>query len=161
MPIVEDEVLYMNPKGLGNLELSDDENELSKAKTRGKKKVEKLKIPVPACVKFLMEILTKKRPFNDVETVTFPAECNAALQINLSPKLKDPGSFSIPCHIGSIVIDKALCDWGASVSVMLYSICKKLNMGQLRVTNMTLQMASRSLKRPLGVLEDVPVRVGK
>ncbi|XP_074314883.1 uncharacterized protein LOC141651054 [Silene latifolia] len=34
-------------------------------------------------------------------------------------------------------------------------------MGQLRVNSMTLQMADRSLKRPLGVLEDVPVRVRK
>ncbi|XP_074291611.1 uncharacterized protein LOC141618416 [Silene latifolia] len=34
-------------------------------------------------------------------------------------------------------------------------------MGQLHVTSMTLQMADRSLKRPLGVLEDVLVRVGK
>ncbi|XP_074291765.1 uncharacterized protein LOC141618560 [Silene latifolia] len=34
-------------------------------------------------------------------------------------------------------------------------------MGQLRVTNMTLQMADRSLKSPLVGLEDVPVRVGK
>ncbi|XP_074288183.1 uncharacterized protein LOC141613349 [Silene latifolia] len=112
-------------------------------------------------VKNLQEIETKKRPFNEVEMVAFTIECNEALQANLPPKLKDPGSFSIPSQIVSIAIDKALCDLWASVSVMPYSICQKLNMGQLRVTNMTLQMADRSLRRPLGVLEDVPVRVGK
>ena len=58
-------------------------------------------------------------------------------------------------------IDKALCDLGASVSVMPLSICNKLDMGSLKSTNVTLQMADRSTKRPLGVLEDVPVRVGK
>ncbi|XP_074277630.1 uncharacterized protein LOC141601264 [Silene latifolia] len=121
----------------------------------------KLVTQVSAYAKFLKEILTKKKTFNEVETVAFIAECNAALQANLPPILKDPGSFSIPYHIGSIAIDKALCDLGDSVSVMPYSICQKVNMGQLRVTNMILQMADRSLKRPLGVLEDVPVRVGK
>ncbi|XP_074300972.1 uncharacterized protein LOC141632313 [Silene latifolia] len=34
-------------------------------------------------------------------------------------------------------------------------------MGRMSVTNMTLQMADRSIKHPLGVLEDVPVRGGK
>ncbi|XP_074315104.1 uncharacterized protein LOC141651284 [Silene latifolia] len=107
---------------------------------------------------------SSKQPDNlppQVETVAFTAECNAALQANLPPKLKDPRSFSIPCHIGSIAISKDLYDLGAIVSVMSYSICQKLKMGQLRVTNMTLQMAARYLKRPLGVLEDVPVREGK
>ncbi|XP_074282896.1 uncharacterized protein LOC141607445 [Silene latifolia] len=59
------------------------------------------------------------------------------------------------------VIDKALCDLGASVSVMPYSVCKKLNMRHLKVTNVTLQMADRTVKRSLGVLEDVPVKIGK
>ena len=75
--------------------------------------------------------------------------------------MKDPGSFSIPCNIGPVFIDKALCDLGASVSVMPLSVCRKLNMGNLKVTNITLQMADRTVKYPKGILEDVPVRVGK
>ncbi|XP_074304269.1 uncharacterized protein LOC141638983 [Silene latifolia] len=102
-----------------------------------------------------------KQAYEQVNAISLRSECNAALQANLSPKLKDLGSFSILCHISSLAIDKALCDLGASVSVMPYSICKKFNMGELSVTNMTLQMADKSLKRPLGVLEDVPVRVEK
>ncbi|KAL9232891.1 hypothetical protein vseg_007953 [Gypsophila vaccaria] len=34
-------------------------------------------------------------------------------------------------------------------------------MGELKSTNITLQMANRTIKRPTGVLEDVPVKVGK
>ncbi|KAL9227914.1 hypothetical protein vseg_003549 [Gypsophila vaccaria] len=34
-------------------------------------------------------------------------------------------------------------------------------MGELKSTNITLQMADRTIKRPLGVLEDVLVKVGK
>ncbi|XP_074315885.1 uncharacterized protein LOC141652167 [Silene latifolia] len=34
-------------------------------------------------------------------------------------------------------------------------------MGHLKVTTVTLQMADRTVKRPLGVLEDVPIKIGK
>ena len=116
---------------------------------------------IPSYAKFMKEILTRKRSISEVETVAFTAECSVVLQNKSPPKLKDPGSFSIPCHIGNLLIDNALCDLGASVSVMPLSVCSKLNMGKLKATNITLQMADRSFKYPLGVLEDVPVRVGK
>ncbi|XP_074296920.1 uncharacterized protein LOC141627583 [Silene latifolia] len=116
---------------------------------------------VSAYAKFMKEILTRKSSFDEVETVAFTQKCRAAMHATILPKLKDPGSFSIPCHIGHLAISKALCDSRASVNVMPYSICKKLNIGQLNITNMTLQMADRSLQCPLGVLEDVPVRIGK
>ncbi|XP_074299797.1 uncharacterized protein LOC141630964 [Silene latifolia] len=116
---------------------------------------------VPSYAKFMKDILTRKRNFNEVETIAFTEECSALLQSKSPPKLKDPGSFSISCTIGTHVIDKALCDLGASVTVMPYSVCEKLNMGHLKVTNVTLQMADRTVKRPLGVLEDVSVKIGK
>ncbi|XP_074271627.1 uncharacterized protein LOC141595559 [Silene latifolia] len=211
LPTNSDEVPCMHPKGLGNLELSDNEKEVGETETRDGNKSEKKKkdgtmleaelititLPfphreqkskldkqfgrfmevvknlqvsvrftelitqVPGFMKFMMEILTRKRSFDEVETVAFTQKCSAVLQTNSPPKFKDPWSFSIPCHIGHLVIIKALCDLGASVSVMPCSICKKLNMGQMTVTNMTLQIAGRSIKHPLAVLEDVPIRVGK
>ncbi|XP_074351944.1 uncharacterized protein LOC141691100 [Apium graveolens] len=115
---------------------------------------------VPSYAKFLKDILTKKRSFCEVETVAFTEECSVVLQNKSPPKLKDPGSFSIPCHLGALFIDKALCDLGASVSVTSLSIFQKLNMGELKCTQMTLQMADRFIQYPLGILEDVPVRVG-
>ena len=116
---------------------------------------------VPMYAKFLKEMITKKKDFGGVETVALTAECSAMLQNKSKPKLKDPGSFSIPCHIGALFIDKALCDLGASVSIIPLSACNRLNMGALKCSQITLQMADRSIKYPLGVLEDVPVRVGK
>ena len=76
-------------------------------------------------------------------------------------KLKDPGSFSIPCVIGKYVIDKALCDLGESVSLILLSICEKLKLGDMRPTKMSLQLADRSVKFPIGMLENIPVRIGQ
>ncbi|XP_056697511.1 uncharacterized protein [Spinacia oleracea] len=55
----------------------------------------------------------------------------------------------------------AITEECASVSVIRFSIYKNLNMGELKCTTITLQMADHSIKYPLGVLEDVPVRVGK
>ncbi|XP_074336433.1 uncharacterized protein LOC141673580 [Apium graveolens] len=106
---------------------------------------------VPSYAKFLKDILTKKRSFAEVETVAFTEKYSVVLQNKSPPKLKDPGSFSIPCHLGALFIDKALCDLGASVSVMPLSIFQKLNMGELKFTQMTLQMVDRSIKYPLGI----------
>ncbi|KAJ9183983.1 hypothetical protein P3X46_007774 [Hevea brasiliensis] len=116
---------------------------------------------MPSYAKFLKEILSNKRKLEDDETVALTEECSAILQRKLPPKLKDPGSFSIPCHIGESCSTKALCDLGASVSLMPLSIYKKLNMGDLKPTHISLQLADRSIKYPEGILENVPLKVGK
>ena len=116
---------------------------------------------MPSYAKFLKEILSNKKKLEDNETVMLTAECSAIIQNNMPPKLKDPGSFSIPCVIGKFVIDKALCNLGASVSLMPLSICEKLQLGELRPTRMSLQLADRSVKYPVGMLENIPVRIGQ
>lgn len=74
-------------------------------------------------------------------------------------KLKDPCSFSIPCVIGKYVIDKALCDLEASMSLMPLSICERLNLGDLKPTKMSLQLDDISVNYLIGILEDIPVRI--
>ncbi|XP_058002293.1 uncharacterized protein LOC131179460 [Hevea brasiliensis] len=64
-------------------------------------------------------ILSNKRRLEDYETVALTEECSAILQNKLPPKLKDPGSFSIPYLIGNMNIDKALCDLGPSEDVQI------------------------------------------
>ena len=56
----------------------------------------------------------------------------------LPTKLKDPSSFSIPCMIGSVSIDRALCNLGSSVSLMPYSIFNRRGLGELRSTHIFL-----------------------
>ncbi|XP_010555966.1 PREDICTED: uncharacterized protein LOC104825339 [Tarenaya hassleriana] len=79
---------------------------------------------------------------------------------DLPRKMADPGSFSIACKLGNLFIEQALCDLGASVSLMPLSIFKRLGVGELKPTQMILQLADRSTKRPAGILEDMPVKVG-
>ncbi|XP_074299342.1 uncharacterized protein LOC141630417 [Silene latifolia] len=75
-------------------------------------------------------------------------------------KLQDPGSFSIPCTVGNMSIKRALCDLGASVSILLLLIARKVGLHDMIPTSMTLQLVDRSVQRPMGVIEDVPVKIG-
>ena len=52
---------------------------------------------------------------------------SAVIQRKLPPKCKDPGSFTIPCTIGTSRFEQALLDLGASINVMPYSVY--LNLG--------------------------------
>ncbi|XP_062080164.1 uncharacterized protein LOC133784913 [Humulus lupulus] len=99
---------------------------------------------MPSCVKFMKEILSNKRKMGDYETVPLTEECNAILQRKLPQKLRDSGSFTIPCTIGDFECKHALCDLGATMP-----------------TTVTLQLADRSVKHPRGIIEDVLVKVDK
>ena len=116
---------------------------------------------MPSYVKFMKDILSHKRRLADFEIVNLTEECSAILQRKLQQKLKDPGSFTIPCTIGNAIFERALCDLGASINLMPLSIFKRLGLGEARPTTVTLQLADRSLKHPRGVIEDVLVKVEK
>ena len=116
---------------------------------------------MPSYVKFIKDILSQKRRLADFETVNLTEECSAILQRKLPQKLKDPGSFTIPCTIGNATFERALSDLGASINLMPLSIFKHLGLGEARPTTVTLQLADRSLKHPRGVIEDVLVKVDK
>ena len=61
---------------------------------------------MPLYAKFLKEILSKKRKIDEHETVALGEECSTMVLNQLTAKLKDPGSFSIPCTIGNVSIDR-------------------------------------------------------
>ena len=75
--------------------------------------------------------------------------------------MQDRGSFTIPYTIGNFEFKKALCDSGASINLMPLLVVKRLSLGELTPTTMTLQMVDRTMAQPKGVLEDVLIKVGK
>ncbi|KAG8499030.1 hypothetical protein CXB51_005405 [Gossypium anomalum] len=101
--------------------------------------------------KILKDLLTNKRKFEDFSTVELNEECSAILQNKLPTKLKDPGSFTIPCLIGSLNVENALTDLGASINLMPYKMFKQLGLEEPKPTRMSIQLADRSVKY-LGVL---------
>ncbi len=119
---------------------------------------------MPAYAKFLKEILAKKRlvPESILEcnSLSLSTICSAMHKKNLPEKLCDPGRFAITIGLGNYNY-KALVDLGASASLMPLSIWTKINMGDLRPVNMKLFMADGSCVHPTGVIDDVPVKVGK
>ena len=62
--------------------------------------------------------------------------------------------------IGLLHFANALYDLGASINLMPLSIYKKLGLGDPKPTAMRLLMADRTMKRPIGILHDVLVKVG-
>ncbi|CAL8988366.1 unnamed protein product [Prunus brigantina] len=105
------------------------------------------------------DLCTNKRRFKEHEQVALSEEVSAVLQRKLPPKLKDPGSFSIPCTVGDFKFQKALLDLGASINLMPYHVYEKLNLGELQATSVSIQLADRTIRYPKGILEDVLVKV--
>ena len=116
---------------------------------------------MPLYAKFLKEILSKKRRIAEEGVVNLTATCSAVIKKNLPEKMKDPGSFTIPCIIGQFEFQRALCDTGASINLIPLSVARRLSLGELTPTTVTLQMADRTMAKPEGVIEDVLVKVGK
>ncbi|XP_052290039.1 uncharacterized protein LOC127899933 [Citrus sinensis] len=116
---------------------------------------------MPNYVKFLKDILARKRRLGEFETVALTQESSHMLQSKIPTKLKDPGSFTIPCSIGTRYAGRALCDLGASINLMPLSVFKQLGVGECRLTTVTLQLADRSHAYPEGKIEDVLVKVDK
>ncbi|XP_022899523.1 uncharacterized protein LOC111412887 [Olea europaea var. sylvestris] len=102
---------------------------------------------MPNYAKFLKEVMSKKRKLEEFETVKLTEEYL--------------GSFNIPCNIGGITFDRALCDLGASINLMPLSVFKKLGLGKVNPTTLTLELAGRSITYPKGIIEDVLVKVDK
>ncbi|XP_034203540.1 uncharacterized protein LOC117618018 [Prunus dulcis] len=88
---------------------------------------------IPKYAKFLKDLCTNKRRFKEHEQVALSEEVSAVLQRKLPPKLKDPGSFSIPCIVGDFKIPKALLDLGASINLIVVKMLTRNCTGQLVV----------------------------
>ncbi|XP_027348103.1 uncharacterized protein LOC113859562 [Abrus precatorius] len=116
---------------------------------------------MPKYAKFLKDLLSNKKKLEELATVTLNEECSAILQNKMPEKLKDPGSFTLPCLIGRLIVDRALADLGASINLIPYSVFKKLGLGEPRPTRLSIQLADRSIKYPRGIIEDVLVKVDK
>ncbi|XP_057719446.1 uncharacterized protein LOC130933854 [Arachis stenosperma] len=95
------------------------------------------------------------------ETVLLTEECSAVIQRGIPPKLKDPGGFVVSCTIGKTILNKALCDLGASINLMPLSMMRKLDIEELKPTRMSLVMADRSIKTPNGIVENLLVKIGE
>ncbi|XP_016574253.1 uncharacterized protein LOC107871920 [Capsicum annuum] len=104
------------------------------------------------------DLLTKKKKVS-CETVDNLHHCSVVLSQSLVYKKLDPGNFTIPCIVGTVKFEKALCDHGISINLISLAVYKRLDIGVTTPTNLRLVMEDRSIKRPVGILHDVLVKV--
>ena len=116
---------------------------------------------VPTYAKFLKDMCTVKRGLGIDKKAFLIEQVSAIIQSKTPVKYKDTGSSTISVNIEGTCMDKALLDLGASVNLLSYSVYKKLGLGELKPTNITLSLAGRSVKIPKGIVEDVLVKVDK
>ena len=96
---------------------------------------------IPQYAKCLKELCTQKRATNVPKTAFLTANTSSALS-NLTPvKYKDPGCPMIDCKIGNTHISRALLDLSASVNLLPYTVYCQLGLGEIKPTNITLQLA--------------------
>ncbi|XP_016173084.1 uncharacterized protein LOC107615543 [Arachis ipaensis] len=86
-------------------------------------------------------------------------ECSALINKDILMKKRDPGSFHILCAIGETKIDRGFYDLGASINVMPLSLIKKLQINELRSTDVIIQLADKTQKKAEEVVENVLVKV--
>nr|XP_009613761.1 uncharacterized protein LOC104106828 [Nicotiana tomentosiformis]XP_016479151.1 PREDICTED: uncharacterized protein LOC107800489 [Nicotiana tabacum] len=110
--------------------------------------------------KYLKDLITKRKTINN-EVVSVTHRVSSIIATTAVQNKEDSGAFTIPCTIGLHDFAQTLCDNGASINLMPLAIYKQSRLGMPRPTSMRLQMANRSIKRPVGIVDDVLVKVGK
>ncbi|CAL1382075.1 unnamed protein product [Linum trigynum] len=116
---------------------------------------------MPRYAKYVKGFLINKPKLEGLASVTLGEECSAFLLDRLPKKRSAPGSFTIPLDIGDHHIDNALAELGASVNVMTYKLFKKLGVGELKTSKLSITLADCSVISLRGIVEDMMVRVGK
>ena len=88
-------------------------------------------------VKFMKEIMSKKKKLDAYGIVSLSEKCNSFIQKKLPETVKDPGSFTILCVIREHTFSKTLCDLGSNINLVPLSVIRKLNLGKLTLTTLS------------------------
>nr|GEV27335.1 reverse transcriptase domain-containing protein [Tanacetum cinerariifolium] len=117
-------------------------------------------ILMPKFASTLKALIENKEKLSEMVRTLLNEHCSAVLLKKLPEKLGDPGKFLIPCDFPGMGECLALADLDASINLMPFSVCKILSLPDLTPTCMTLELADHSISHPVGVAEDVYVKVG-
>nr|GEY35317.1 hypothetical protein [Tanacetum cinerariifolium] len=111
-------------------------------------------------VPLIKRLLTNKDKLCGVVRTPLNEHCSAILLKKLLEKLGDLGKFLILCDFPRKAECLSLVHLSANINLMPLSVWNKLSLPYLTPTCMTLELADRSISRPVGVAEDVYVKVG-
>ncbi|GKE57756.1 reverse transcriptase domain-containing protein, partial [Tanacetum coccineum] len=108
---------------------------------------------MPKFASTFKSLLSNKEKLFKLANTPLNKNCSAVLLKKLPEKLRNPRKFLIPCDFLKLVECLALADLGASINLMPLSVWKKLSLPELTL--------NRSVTYPVGIAEDVFVKVGK
>nr|GEV50237.1 ribonuclease H-like domain-containing protein [Tanacetum cinerariifolium] len=108
----------------------------------------------------IKSLLTNKDKLCELARTPLNEHCLAVLLKKLPEKLGDPSKFLILCDFPGMAECLALADLGVSINLMPLSVWNKLSLPNLSPTCMTLELSDHLISRPVGVAEDVFVKMG-
>nr|GEX28142.1 reverse transcriptase domain-containing protein [Tanacetum cinerariifolium] len=108
----------------------------------------------------LKALIGNKEKLSEMARTPMNEHYSMVILNKLPKKLGDPKKFLIPCEFPGMDECLALADLGASINLMPLSVWKELSLPELTSTCMTLELADRSVFKPIGIAKDVKVKVG-
>ncbi|GJY39754.1 hypothetical protein Tco_0426118 [Tanacetum coccineum] len=111
--------------------------------------------------KFIKDLLANKPLTMKNEDIIINRRCSTLLLNQLPPKEKDLGSFILPCSIGRLDFNNALAYLGASISIMPFSMYKRLGIGKLETIKMNIKLVDNSKCIPKGIVRDLLIKIDK
>ncbi|XP_013699867.2 uncharacterized protein LOC106403597 [Brassica napus] len=114
---------------------------------------------IPSTRSLVKELISGKTPV-DSDIMMVSKECSAVFQNRTVRKLEDPGKFVLSVQIEKTIFACSLCDLSSSVNLMPYSNAKRMGLTNFKPIRISLVFADRSVKLPVGVLEDLQVQIG-
>nr|GEV29981.1 reverse transcriptase domain-containing protein [Tanacetum cinerariifolium] len=108
-------------------------------------------VHMPKSAPIFKKLLNNKNKLIELTKTPLNENCSAVVLKKFPEKLGDPGRFLIPCDFLEFDNCLALADLGASINLMPLSIWKKLKLPTLNDTKMVLELADRTISKPMGV----------
>ncbi|XP_071708623.1 uncharacterized protein [Rutidosis leptorrhynchoides] len=112
--------------------------------------------------KYLKTLLSNKGKDAKNSSRFIIKECKTIFQkFDIAEKLGDAGSIIVPCSFNDLRIYQALAETGASINLMSYALYKRLGLGEITSTRMSICLADSSFNYPMGIAENIPVKIDK
>nr|GEX31893.1 reverse transcriptase domain-containing protein [Tanacetum cinerariifolium] len=105
-------------------------------------------------------LIGNKEKLSEMARTPMNEHCSTVILNKLPRNLGDPGKFLILCKFSGMDECLALSDLSASINLMPLSVWEGLSLLELTPTCMTLELADRSVSKPIGIAKDVSVKVG-
>ncbi|GJZ18337.1 phospholipase-like protein [Tanacetum coccineum] len=102
---------------------------------------------------------------SEIQEVSFVAEeeeedSSETLPYQQTSKEINPGSFTLPCTVSNLKI-YVMADVGVGINMIPKSLFEHLKLANLKKTNMVIEMGNMTKKAPLGIVENIPLKIDK